>query len=48
MYEVFIFLLALALAFPSGWQTNANAFLYLNETLMVGSKNYVGLIFELI
>ena len=41
MYEVFIFLLALALAFgfaelkvPSGWQAHANAFLHLNETLI--------------
>ena len=34
MYEVFIFLLALALAFPFGWQAYANAFLYLNETLI--------------
>lgn len=36
MYVVLISLVALALAlsFPSGWQTHANAFLYLNETLI--------------
>lgn len=34
MYVVLISLLALALAFPHGWQAHANAFLYLNETLI--------------